>query len=162
MVSPGDMRARKTAWFAWRAGMGLHVGEAAAEEGFGALDGEALGDVDLFAAAVVAAAGIALGVFVGQDAALGFEHRGRDDVLAGDEFDAVLLAALFAGDGGGKFGVGVREAGGEEARGGGHRGGFIVSRGVLRGCSWTLTDGRTKRSVRLGQAAGAEVRGQSL
>ena len=140
MVSPGGYEGEEDGLVGLGAGMGLHVGEAAAEEGFGALDGEALGDVDLFAAAVVAAAGIALGVFVRQDAALGFEHRGGDDVLAGDEFDSVLLAALFAGDGRGEFRVGVREAGGEEARGGGHRGGFIVSRGVLRGCSRSVED----------------------
>jgi len=95
--------------------VGLHVGVGAAEEGFRALDGEGLGDVHLGAAAIVAAAGVAFGVLVGEDGALGFEDGGRDDVLAGDQLDAVLLPGQLAGDGGGEFGVGVGEGGGEEA-----------------------------------------------
>src|SRR5690606_37259044 len=47
-----------------RARMGLHVREAALEEGLGAVDRELLGDVDERAAAVVAAPGITLGVLV--------------------------------------------------------------------------------------------------
>ena len=75
-----------------RAGVRLHVGEAAVEQLLGAVDRELLGDVDVVAAAVVAPAGIALGVFVGQHRALRLQHRGGDDVLAGDQLDAVLLA----------------------------------------------------------------------
>ena len=98
--------------------MGLHIGEAGAEELAGAFDGQALGDVDGLATAVVAAAGITLGVFVGQHAALGFEHGAGDDVLARDEFDAVLLALQFLRDDGGDGRVRGSQAGTEEGIGG--------------------------------------------
>ena len=75
------------------AGMGLDIGEAAVEEALGPVDGEFFGHIHIFAAAVVAPAGIALGVFVGQDRALGLQHGLGDDVLGGDELDIVLLAA---------------------------------------------------------------------
>ena len=58
--------------------------------------GESLGDVDVLAAAVVALAGQALGVLVGQPRALGFHDRGGDVVLAGDQLDVVVLAATLA------------------------------------------------------------------
>ena len=45
----------------------LDVGEGAAEQLFGPLTGQVLGDVDIFAAAIVAPPRIALGIFVGQD-----------------------------------------------------------------------------------------------
>ncbi len=57
------------------AGIGLHIDEADAEELLGALDGERLGDVHELAAAIVALARIALGIFIGHDRALRFEHR---------------------------------------------------------------------------------------
>ena len=81
-----------------RAGMRLHIGEAAPEQPFGALDRERLGDIDEFASAIISAAGIAFGVFVRQHRALGFQHRPRDDVLAGDQLDLELLAFLFSID----------------------------------------------------------------
>ena len=89
-----------------RPGMRLHIGEAALEEALGALDRQALGDVDEFAAAVVAPPGITFGVFVGQHRALCLQHGARDDVLAGDQLDLRLLAVQFLGDRGGDFGVG--------------------------------------------------------
>ncbi len=55
-----------------------------------------LGDVDVLAAAVVALAGQALGVLVGQPRALGFHDRRRRVVLAGDQLDLVVLATPFA------------------------------------------------------------------
>ena len=67
----------------------------AGEEGEGALLGEPLGDVDELAAAVVALAGQAFGVLVGQPRALGFHDRGGGVVLAGDQLDLVVLAAPF-------------------------------------------------------------------
>ena len=92
------------------AGMRLHVGEAAAEQLLRALDGQGLGHVHELAAAVVAAAGIALGVLVGQHRALRFQHGAGDDVLRGDQLDAVLLAAELAADRGGELRVGSRRA----------------------------------------------------
>jgi hypothetical protein len=56
------------------------------------LDRQALGDVDVLAAAVVALAGQALGVLVRQHAALGLEDRLRDEVLARDHLQRLLLA----------------------------------------------------------------------
>src|SRR3546814_3332565 len=47
------------------------------------------------AALIIAAAGIALGIFVGEDAALRFEYRFRDDILRRDQFDLILLAFEF-------------------------------------------------------------------
>ena len=49
-----------------RAGVRLHVGVAGAEQLLDAVDGQLLDDVDELAAAVVALAGIALGVLVGE------------------------------------------------------------------------------------------------
>ncbi len=71
--------------------MRLHVGELGAEELLGAIAGEILDDVDVFAAAVVAAAGITLGVLVGQDTALRLQHRARHEVLRGDHLEGVAL-----------------------------------------------------------------------
>ena len=76
------------------AGVGLDVDVlGAGEEGQGPLLGEPLGDVHVLAAAVVALAGQALGVLVGEPAALGLHHGGPDVVLAGDQLDLVALAA---------------------------------------------------------------------
>ena len=71
----------------------LHVGEAAAEQLLGPLDGQVLGDVDILAAAIVALARIAFGVFVGHHRALRLHHGAGDDVFGGDQLDLVALAA---------------------------------------------------------------------
>src|SRR5260370_15648365 len=47
-----------------RAGMRLHIGEAASEQPLGALDCKRLGDIDEFASAILSAAEITFGVFV--------------------------------------------------------------------------------------------------
>ena len=98
-VSPGFISAMNTAWLAWEPECGWTLAKSAAEQRLGPLDGQGLDLVDEFAAAVVAPAGIALGVFVGQHRALGLQHRPRDDVLRGDQLDLVLLAAELAADG---------------------------------------------------------------
>jgi len=77
------------------AGVGLHVGVFGAEEFFGAVDGELFDFVGVFAAAVVAFAGIAFGVLVGEDRAHGFEDGFRDEVFTGDEFEAGGFALRF-------------------------------------------------------------------
>ena len=71
------------------AGIGLDIGEAGAEQLLGALDRQGLDHVHIFAAAVIAFARIAFGIFVGQHRALGFQHRLGDDVLGGDQLDLV-------------------------------------------------------------------------
>ena len=75
--------------------MRLHVGELAAEQLGHALDRQPLGDVDELAAAVIALARQAFGIFVGEHRALRFQHGARDDVLRGDQLDLVALAAEF-------------------------------------------------------------------
>jgi hypothetical protein len=81
-----------------RARVRLDVGVAGAEQLLGPLDGERLDLVDEFAAAVVALARIALGVLVGQDRALGLQHRLGDDVFRCDQFDLVLLTTQLQTD----------------------------------------------------------------
>ena len=83
-VVDGDVRLR--------AGVRLDVGVLGAEQRLGAVDRELLGHVDELAAAVVAPAGIALGVLVGQHRALRLEHRHRHEVLGGDHLERALLA----------------------------------------------------------------------
>ena len=66
------------------AGVGLDVGVVGAEEFFGAVDGELFDYVGVVLAAVVAFAGVALGVFVGKDGAEGVEDGAGDVVFGGD------------------------------------------------------------------------------
>jgi hypothetical protein len=61
--------------------MRLHVRGLGAEQRLDAVDSELLDDVDVLAAAVVAAARIALGVLVGEDRALRLEDGERSEVL---------------------------------------------------------------------------------
>ena len=91
------------------AGVGLHVDVLAAEDLFGAIAGQVLDNVGVLAAAVVAAAGIALGVFIGEDGAGCFENCFGDEVFAGNHLQALVLAEGFVVKGGGDFGVGLGE-----------------------------------------------------
>src|SRR6266567_4217706 len=79
------------------AGVRLHIGELAAEQLLGALDRQRLGDIDEFAAAIIALAGIAFGVLVGHHRALRLEDGAADDVLRCDQFDLMLLTTELAG-----------------------------------------------------------------
>ena len=115
MVSPGLSERIEHALVRLRARVRLHVGEAAAEQLLGAVDGELLDDVDVLAAAVVAAAGIAFGVLVGQHAAGGFEHGVGDDVLRRDQLDLVLLAVKLLADRAGNLRIALGQGGGEKA-----------------------------------------------
>ena len=78
------------------AGMRLHIGKRAAEQFGHALDRQPLGDIDELAAAVIALARQAFGIFVGQHRALRLEHGAADDVLRRDQLDLVALAAKLA------------------------------------------------------------------
>ena len=80
-------------------GMGLDVDEGAAEKRLPPFDGQGLGDIDEFTAAVIAPSGVALSVLVGHDAALGLHDGVRDDVFRRDQFDLILLAPQFVVDG---------------------------------------------------------------
>ena len=107
------------------AGVRLHIGEAGAEQFPGAIDRQRLHDVHPFAAAVIAVARIALGVFVGQHRALRFQHRAADDVLRRDQFDLMTLPAELAADRRGDVRIGLGEPRGKELVGRG---------GCLGGC----------------------------
>ncbi len=92
-----------------RAGVRLHVGVLGAEQRLGAVDRELLGDVDPLAAAVVAPAGVALGVLVRQHRALALEHGARDEVLRGDHLERALLALELAAQRLGDLGIDLGE-----------------------------------------------------
>jgi hypothetical protein len=92
-----------------RAGVRLDVRVLGAEQGLRAVDRQLLDDVDVLAAAVVALAGIALGVLVRQHGALALEDRLRHEVLGGDHLQRVLLPAQLALDRLGDLGVDVGE-----------------------------------------------------
>ena len=110
------------------AGVRLDVRVLGAEELLRAVDRELLGDVDLLAAAVVAPAGVALGVLVGQHRAGRVEHRLRDEVLGGDHLQGPLLAGELALEHAGDLGIDLGEGGGLEVVGQlGHR---LVGYGV--------------------------------
>ncbi len=91
------------------AGVRLHVGVLGPEERLGARDRERLDDVHVLAAAVVALAGIAFRVLVGQHRAGRLEHGGAHEILGGDEFDAVRLPLGLVADGCRDVGVRLRE-----------------------------------------------------
>jgi len=86
-------------------GVRLYVGPIGAKQLLGAFDGQGLGDVHIFAAAVVTLAGIAFGVFVGQHAALRLHHARACVVFGGDQFQMVLLALRLGGHCGAQLGV---------------------------------------------------------
>src|SRR5262249_57339229 len=94
------------------AGVRLHLGGLAAEELLRALLGERLDLVHVDAAAVVALAGVALGVLVREDRALRLEHRLAHVVLGRDELESVLLPLRLLAD----RGVDGRIGGGEGRR----------------------------------------------
>ena len=89
--------------------MRLHVAVIAAENLLQTVTREVFGDVDELTAAVVALAGIAFGVLVGEMAPHRSHDGGRDDVLAGDEFEVAPLAGKFLLHGGAKLGVGIAD-----------------------------------------------------
>ena len=88
-----------------RAGVRLDVGELGAEQLLRAVAREVLDDVDVLAAAVVAASRVALGVLVRQDAALRLQHRARNEVLRRDHLEGVALAGQLPRHRGSDFGI---------------------------------------------------------
>jgi len=58
----------------------------------GSIDRQALDDVDVFATTIIPAAGITLGILVGQDRPGGFENRGTGVVFRSNQFEAVVLS----------------------------------------------------------------------
>ena len=103
------------------AGVGLHIGIFGAEQLLGALDGNTLDLVNIVAAAVIARAGIALGVFVRQVAAHGLHHGRAREILGRDQLQVVALAPQLPLHGGVQFWVGQLQV-------------FIIHIGNLRLC----------------------------
>src|SRR6267143_1086892 len=75
--------------------MGLHVGMLCAKEFLSTINGELFDFVGVFAAAIVALAWIAFGVFVREDGAHSFEDSFGDEVFRWDEFQPSGLAPGF-------------------------------------------------------------------
>ena len=109
MVSPGLQHRGIGRGVGLRAGVRLHVDMLAAEDLPRAVAGQVLDDVGVLAATVVAAPGIALGIFIGEDRAGCFKHCFRDKVFAGNHLQPLVLAESFVVNGGGNFGIGLGE-----------------------------------------------------
>jgi len=101
------------------AGIWLHIGEFAVEQAADTLDCQRFGNIDELAAAIIAPARIAFGIFIRHDRALRFEHGVRDDIFRGDQFDFMLLTAELQLDRLGDFRIGIGETSGEKRIGGG-------------------------------------------
>src|SRR5437879_5765313 len=98
--------------------MRLHFRPGRAEQLLGALERNGLDHVDVLAAAVVALAGVALGVLVGELGAVRDQHGWADVVLGGDQLDVVVLPAVLELHCVPDFRVGLREeVGGEHGSG---------------------------------------------
>src|SRR5688500_17627646 len=75
--------------------MRLHVGVLRTEQLFCSLDGQAFGYIDVFAPAIVALAGVALSVLIGEYRALRLQDGAAHVILGGDKLDLLSLATLF-------------------------------------------------------------------
>ncbi len=93
-----------------RAGVRLDVGVLGAEDFLRAVDGELFDDIDVFAAAIPAFAGVAFGVFVSEQRSLRLHHGGRGEVFRSDQLDVVALAVFLGGDGGENLGIHLFDA----------------------------------------------------
>ena len=92
-----------------RSRMRLHVGMLSAKELLGAVARQVLDHVGEFASAVIALAGIAFGVLVGEDRACRLKHGFAHEVLRGDQLQAFVLAPLFVFDGLRNFRINFRQ-----------------------------------------------------
>ncbi len=97
-------------------GVRLHIRVRRAEQVLGAADCQRLHLVDELAAAVVAAAGVSLGVLVRQHGAGGLEHGTRHEVLARDHLERRALAVELLVEPAGDLGVDLGERGVECGR----------------------------------------------
>ena len=94
-----------------RAGVGLDVGGLRPEQCLDPVDGQLLDHVDVFATPVVAAAGVALGVLVGEDRALRLHDCEGCEVLAGDHLERAALAGQLGVERGRDLGIEERQRG---------------------------------------------------
>ena len=93
-----------------RAGVRLHVGILGVKQLLGAVARQVLDLIHVFAATVIALAGIAFGVLVGEDAAGRFQNRFGGEVLAGDQFQTRVLALGFLANQVVNFGIDFGQA----------------------------------------------------
>ena len=123
-MSPGLKQREVRGHVRLRAGVRLHVGVLGAEELLGAVDRQLLDLVDDLAAAVVAAAGIALGVLVRRHRADRLEDARPGEVLGCDQLDLRTLPLELLAEQRSDFRIDVGEAGGaklvERCLGDGH------------------------------------------
>jgi hypothetical protein len=87
------------------AAVGLDVGVLGVEKLFGAFNRQTLHHVHILAAAVIASAGVSLGVFIVHYSGLGFQHRFAGVVFGSDQHNAVPLPLIFLLDGPGHLRV---------------------------------------------------------
>ncbi len=83
----------------------LNVRELCTEEFLRTVARQILDDVDVLATAVVTTSRVALGVLVGQDAALSLQNRAGNEVLRRDHLERVALTSQFTSHRLGDFGV---------------------------------------------------------
>src|SRR2546421_7042048 len=95
--------------FRLRAGVRLHFRVFGAVEPLHALDRKLLGDVEMPTAAVVALAGIALGVLVGERRAGRLQYRRRAVVLGRDQLQVLFLAPALGLDRAPELRIGLRK-----------------------------------------------------
>ena len=95
-----------------RSGMWLDIGMLRAKQLLGPVARQILDHIGKLAAAVVALAGISLGIFIREHRARGFEHGFADEIFRGDQLQAFMLAAGFVVDGRGDLRIGFVTAGG--------------------------------------------------
>ena len=93
-----------------RARVRLHVRVLRAEQLLRAVDRELLHFIDDLAAAVVAAAGVALRVLVGEHRARGLEHGLRDEILGRDQLERERLPPTLEADQAVDLGIDLGEA----------------------------------------------------
>ena len=87
------------------AGVRLDVDMIGPEELFGPLDSQGLHDIDKFAPIVVSLSRVTFGVFVGHDAALGFENRLAHKIFRWNQFQFSRLSPGFLENGTGYVGI---------------------------------------------------------
>ena len=92
----------------------LHVGEIAVEQFARAFNRQVFRHIDKITPAIIAAARVAFGIFVGHHRPLRRHDSRRHDVLGGDQFDLVTLATQLVCNGPKDFGIGFGQGGGEK------------------------------------------------
>ena len=91
----GLQNRRKHGCVGLRARVGLHIGILGTEELADAVDGNLLHLIDHLATAVIALAGIALGILVGQPRTHGLHDLVAHEILTGNQLHAFQLALVF-------------------------------------------------------------------